>query len=187
MLPVSRVGRISTAALLQSLQYGGQLKPVTANPLATDQKDFAWKPLRSSPGRSSRSAQSPTTSHAVLVDGEEAVAAYNTFRDSAIFTTHRLIVRDAQRLRGKKVEVYSLPYSAINMWSSEDAGGFLDMNAELELWTRAGPHQSKPAKRHRHPQARPPHRSCGTRQAALTLAKRSVVMPASAASVVRVR
>jgi hypothetical protein len=24
------------------------------------------------------------------------------------------------------------------MWSSENAGSFLDMNAELELWTRAG-------------------------------------------------
>jgi hypothetical protein len=35
------------------------------------------------------------------------------------------------------VEVYSLPYSAINMWSSENAGMF-DLDAELELWTRAG-------------------------------------------------
>jgi len=74
----------------------------------------------------------------LLVEGEKPVAAYKTFRDSAIFTTHRLIVRDAQGLRGKKVEVYSLPYSAINMWSSENAGGFLDVNAEIELWTRAG-------------------------------------------------
>jgi hypothetical protein len=74
----------------------------------------------------------------LLVDGEKAVAAYKTFRDSAIFTTQRLIVRDAQGIRGKKVEIYSLPYSAIHMWSSENAGGFLDMNAELELWTRAG-------------------------------------------------
>jgi hypothetical protein len=49
-----------------------------------------------------------------------------------------LIVRDAQGLRGKKVEIYSLPYSAINMWSSENAGRMLDFNAELELWTRAG-------------------------------------------------
>lgn len=24
------------------------------------------------------------------------------------------------------------------MWSSENAGGFLDVNAEIELWTRAG-------------------------------------------------
>jgi hypothetical protein len=71
----------------------------------------------------------------LLVDGERSVAAYKTFRDSAIFTTKRLIVRDAQGLRGKKVEIYSLPYSSINMWSSENAGKLLDFNAELELWT----------------------------------------------------
>ena len=68
---------------------------------------------------------------------ERAIAAYKTFRDSAVFTTKRLIVRDAQGIRGKKVEIYSLPYSAINMWSSENAGT-LDLNAEIELWTRAG-------------------------------------------------
>ena len=73
----------------------------------------------------------------LLTPGEEAVAAYKTFRDSAIFTTKRLIVRDAQGITGKKVEVYSLPYSSINMWSSENAG-MLDNNAEMELWTRAG-------------------------------------------------
>lgn len=53
-------------------------------------------------------------------------------------TDLRLIVRDAQGITGKKVEVYSLPYSAINMWSSENAGKVFDLNAELELWTRAG-------------------------------------------------
>ena len=74
----------------------------------------------------------------LLVEGEQAVTAYKTFRDSAVFTTKRLIVRDAQGLTGKKVEIYSLPYSSINMWSSENAGKFLDVNAELELWTRAG-------------------------------------------------
>jgi hypothetical protein len=74
----------------------------------------------------------------LLVDGEQAVAAYKTFRDSAIFTTKRLIVRDAQGLTGKKVEVYSLPYSRIDMWSSVNAGKLLDFNAELEMWTRAG-------------------------------------------------
>jgi hypothetical protein len=74
----------------------------------------------------------------LLVEGEDAVAAYKTFRDSAIFTTKRLIVRDAQGLTGKKVEIYSLPYSRIDMWSSENAGGILDHNAELEMWTRAG-------------------------------------------------
>lgn len=74
----------------------------------------------------------------LLVPGETAVAAYKTFRDAAIFTSKRLIVRDAQGLTGKKVEVYSLPYSSIVMYSSENAGGFLDRNSELELWTKAG-------------------------------------------------
>lgn len=74
----------------------------------------------------------------LLVAGEVAVAAYKTFRDTAVFTNKRLIVRDAQGLTGKKVEIYSLPYSSINMWSTENAGGFLDTNAEVELWTRAG-------------------------------------------------
>ncbi len=74
----------------------------------------------------------------VLVQGETAVAAYKTLRDSAIFTNKRLIVRDAQGLTGKKVEIYSLPYSSINMWSTENAGKLFDLNAEVELWTRAG-------------------------------------------------
>jgi hypothetical protein len=73
----------------------------------------------------------------LLVQGEKAVAAFKTFRDSAVFTTKRLIVRDAQGLTGKKVEIYSLPYNTINMWSSENAGK-LDWNSEIELWTRAG-------------------------------------------------
>ncbi|UFN46032.1 PH domain-containing protein [Nocardioides okcheonensis] len=80
----------------------------------------------------------PADVHDLLVEGEQAVAAYKTFRDSAIFTTKRLIVRDAQGITGKKVEVYSLPYSRIDMWSSENAGKLLDFNAELEMWTRAG-------------------------------------------------
>lgn len=74
----------------------------------------------------------------LLMEGERPVAAYKTIRDSAVFTDKRLIVRDAQGLRGKKIEIYSLPYTNINMWSSENAAGFLDFTAELELWTRAG-------------------------------------------------
>lgn len=74
----------------------------------------------------------------LMVEGEVAVAAYKTFRDTAVFTTKRLIVRDAQGLTGKKVEIYSLPYSSINMWSTENAGKLFDINAEVELWTRSG-------------------------------------------------
>ncbi|WP_217565376.1 PH domain-containing protein [Micrococcus sp. GbtcB5] len=73
---------------------------------------------------------------ALLVPGEGPVAAYKTLRNTAIFTTKRLIGRDAQGLKGKKVEVYSLPFSAVNMWSSENAGTF-DVNAKFQVWTRA--------------------------------------------------
>ena len=73
----------------------------------------------------------------LMVEVEQTFAAFKAFRDSAIFTSRRLIVRDAQGVRGKKVEIYSLPYSSVNMWSTENAGT-LDWNAEVELWTRAG-------------------------------------------------
>lgn len=38
----------------------------------------------------------------------------------------------------EKLEIYSLPYSSINMWPTENAGKIFDINAEVELWTRAG-------------------------------------------------
>lgn len=82
--------------------------------------------------------QIPADITPLLMEGEQAVAAFQTFRDSATFTTKRLIVRDAQGMTGRKVEIYSLPYSSINMWSSENAGGILDRDGEIELWTRAG-------------------------------------------------
>ena len=73
----------------------------------------------------------------LLVKGEVAIAAYKTFRDSAIFTNKRLIVRDAQGLTGTKVEIYSLPYSSILMWSTENAG-IVDINSEVQIWTKIG-------------------------------------------------
>ena len=73
----------------------------------------------------------------LLIDGEHAICAYKTIRDIALFTNKRLIVRDSQGLTGKKIEIYSLPYSSINMYSTENAGK-IDFNSEVELWTRAG-------------------------------------------------
>ena len=80
----------------------------------------------------------PSDVNELMIPGENPVAAYKTFRDVAVFTNKRLIVKDAQGMTGKKVEIYSLPYSSINMWSTENAGKLLDVNAEVELWTRAG-------------------------------------------------
>lgn len=74
----------------------------------------------------------------ILAPNEVAVAAYRTIRDNAVFTNKRLIVRDVQGLTGKKVEMYSIPYSSINMWSTETTGLLFDLSAEVELWTRSG-------------------------------------------------
>ena len=73
----------------------------------------------------------------LLVAGEEAQIAYKTIRDVAVITNKRLIIADRQGLTGKKVEVYTIPFKSIIMYSSENGGTF-DMNAELELWTKAG-------------------------------------------------
>lgn len=73
----------------------------------------------------------------MLIQGEQAYAAFKTIRDFAVFTSHRLIVRDSQGITGKKAETYSLPWKSVNMWSIENAGK-LDFNSEVELWTRAG-------------------------------------------------
>ena len=73
----------------------------------------------------------------LLINGEVAERAFRTVRDVAIFTNKRLIVKDVQRLTGSKVEIYSLPYSSVHMWSTENAG-MLDFTSEVELWTRAG-------------------------------------------------
>ena len=73
----------------------------------------------------------------LLISGEVAERAFRTVRDVAIFTNKRLIVKDVQGLIGSKVEIYSLPYSSVHMWSTENAG-MLDFTSEVELWTRAG-------------------------------------------------
>lgn len=73
----------------------------------------------------------------LLINGEVAEWVFRTVRDVAIFTNKRLIVKDVQGLTGSKVEIYSLPYSSVHMWSTENAG-MLDFTSEVELWTRAG-------------------------------------------------
>lgn len=69
--------------------------------------------------------------------GEVADHAFKTVRDVAVFANKRLIVKDVKGRARTKVEMYSLPYSAVNIWSTENAG-ILDYTAEVELWTRAG-------------------------------------------------
>ena len=86
----------------------------------------------------SREVDIPDDITTLLVENEKPVASFATIRDVAVFTNKRLIVKDAQGITGKKVEIYSLPYSSILMWSTENAGKLFDLNAEVELWTKVG-------------------------------------------------
>ncbi|WP_352419015.1 PH domain-containing protein [Proteiniborus sp.] len=80
----------------------------------------------------------PTEINEILIGGEIVEVAYKTIRDVAVITNKRIIVADKQGVTGKKVEVYTIPFKSIVMYSSENAHGILDFNAEIELWTRAG-------------------------------------------------
>lgn len=80
----------------------------------------------------------PDSVSALLIDGEQPVGAYRTIRDVATITNKRIIIADKQGITGKKIEIYTIPFKSIVMYSTENAGSFLDFNAELELWTKAG-------------------------------------------------
>lgn len=73
----------------------------------------------------------------LLIAGETADQAYATLRDTAVFTNHRLIILDTQGVTGTKKEYYSIPYRSIDMWSVETSG-ILDINGEVDLWTKVG-------------------------------------------------
>lgn len=73
----------------------------------------------------------------ILISGESIVITYKTIRDVAVVTNKRIILADKQGITGKKVELYTIPFKSIFMYSSENAG-LLDGNSELELWTKAG-------------------------------------------------
>lgn len=73
----------------------------------------------------------------ILLEDEEVFQAFKTIRDTAVFTDCRIIICDSQGITGKKKEIYTIPYDIINMWSSENKGT-LDLNSEIQLFTRSG-------------------------------------------------
>ncbi|WP_353047727.1 PH domain-containing protein [Planococcus sp. ISL-109] len=90
----------------------------------------------------------------LLIDGEKAAAAYKTVRDVAVITNKRILLADRQGMTGKKIEVYTIPFASINMYSTENAGTF-DANAEIELWTKSGRFQVESPQKSRYPKTRP--------------------------------
>ena len=75
----------------------------------------------------------PEEVNALLVSGEEVIGFYVCGRDSVTFTNKRLIALNVQGMSGKKRDFTSLPYSKIQVFSVETAGGF-DRDSELELY-----------------------------------------------------
>lgn len=73
----------------------------------------------------------------ILVNGEEVILAYKTLRDVAAVTNKRIIVADTQGITGVKVEIFSIPFKSIEMYSTENAG-IIDFNAEVKLFTKIG-------------------------------------------------
>ncbi|BCB02723.1 PH domain-containing protein [Bacillus sp. KH172YL63] len=79
----------------------------------------------------------PEDIQSLLIDGERAEAAYKTIRDVAVVTNKRILIADRQGITGDKTEIYTIPFKSIILYSSEN-GGALDIDAELELWTKVG-------------------------------------------------
>ena len=73
----------------------------------------------------------------MLIDGESVEACYKTLRDFTLVTNYRFIFGDKQGITGKKVELYTIPFKSIVMYSSENAKGMFDMG-EIQVWTRLG-------------------------------------------------
>jgi len=84
-----------------------------------------------------REVEVPDDIKDLLIDSEQLIASYKTMRDAAAFTNQRLIVQDKQGVTGTKRELYSIPYSSVIMWSTENSG-IMDLSAEVTLWTRLG-------------------------------------------------
>jgi len=84
-----------------------------------------------------RETNPPKNIDEILISGEKAIACYKTLRDFAIVTNKRFIIGDKQGITGKKMELYTIPFKSINMYSSENARGLMDLG-EIELWTRMG-------------------------------------------------
>ncbi|ONI45340.1 cytoplasmic protein [Candidatus Epulonipiscioides gigas] len=69
----------------------------------------------------------------ILIRDEEILASYKAIRDGMVFTNKRIIAINVQGLTGKKIDLTSMPYNKIQIFSVETAGTF-DVDSELEIW-----------------------------------------------------
>lgn len=69
----------------------------------------------------------------IMVDGETIIGTYQSMRDGVVFTNMRIIAINVQGVTGKKKDFTSIPYSKIQVFSTETSGVF-DLDSELEIW-----------------------------------------------------
>jgi len=69
----------------------------------------------------------------LLIQGEEAVMAFQTVRDQLLFTNKRIISIDVQGITGRKKSYSSLPYSKIQYFSVQTPG-FAELMPDSELY-----------------------------------------------------
>lgn len=71
----------------------------------------------------------------VLVSDEKIELAFKCGRDFTVFTDKRFMIVDVQGFLGKSIEFQSFSWQCIKGFSVESAGGFLDSDAEMRLFT----------------------------------------------------
>ena len=68
-----------------------------------------------------------------LIDGEEILDAFKTFRDQLVFTNKRIISIDVQGITGKRKSFSTLPYSTIQYFAIQTPG-FMEIFSDTELF-----------------------------------------------------
>ena len=68
-----------------------------------------------------------------LVEGEEILNAFKTFRDQLVFTNKRIISIDVQGITGKRKSFSTLPYSTIQFYTVQTQG-FMEIFPDTELF-----------------------------------------------------
>lgn len=71
--------------------------------------------------------------NALLINGEQAVMAFQTVRDQLIFTNKRIISVDVQGITGRRKSYSSMPYSKIQYFSIQTPG-FAELFPDSELF-----------------------------------------------------
>jgi hypothetical protein len=84
-----------------------------------------------------RETKPPKQIDEMIIEGEQVLACYKTTRDFAVVTNLRFIFGDKQGITGKKIEMYTIPFKTISMYSTENTFGVFDLG-EIKIWTRLG-------------------------------------------------